>query len=81
MQGAPVSRVTSGTEAGLHVYGGSDKTFIRARHDACGAVCVDLPWKSNLRSLRVRIAGPETALVVRGSWPSLAVVDQNNLHV
>jgi len=86
MQGAPISRVTSGDRSWAYtLYGGSDKTFIHALDTMhAGAVCVDLPWKSQPKHLfefRIRRAG-DGRLVVRGPrGRTLAVVDQNNLHV
>lgn len=86
MQGAPVSRVTSGDRSWAYtLYGGSNKTFIHALDTMhAGAVCVDLPWKSQPKHLfefRIRRVG-DGRLVVRGPrGRTLAVVDQSNLHV
>ena len=86
MQGVPISRVRSKDGSWAYtLYGGSDKTFIHALDTMhAGAVCIDLPWKSQpkrLFELRIRRAG-DGRLVVRGPrGRTLAVVDQNNLHV
>jgi len=86
MQGSPISRVTSHDGSWAYtLYGGSDKTFIHALDTMhAGAVCIDLPWKSQPKRLfefRIRRAG-DGRLVVRGPrGRTLAVVDQNNLHV
>jgi len=49
-----------------------------------GAVCIDLPWKTQPKRLfefRIRHAG-EGRLIVRGPrGRTLAVVNQDNLHV
>jgi hypothetical protein len=71
--------------AGRLLYGGPDKTFIHALDTMhAGAVCIDLPWRSQPKRLfefRIRRAG-DGRLVVRGPrGRTLAVVDQNNLHV
>jgi hypothetical protein len=86
MQGSPISRVTSqdGTWA-YTLYGGSDKTFIHALDTMhAGAVCIDLPWKTQPKRLfefRIRRA-VDGRLVVRGPRGRiLAVVDQSSLHV
>jgi hypothetical protein len=86
MQGSPISRVTSRDGSWAYtLYGGSDKTFIHALDTMhAGAVCIDLPWKSQPKRLfefRIRRSG-DGRLVVRGPrGRALAVVDQNNLHV
>jgi len=86
MQGAPISRVTSQDGSWAYtLYGGSDKTFIHALDTMhAGAVCIDLPWKTQPRRLfefRIRRAG-DGRLVVRGPrGRALAVVNQDNLHV
>ncbi|HEX7144137.1 MAG TPA: hypothetical protein VF225_02410 [Gaiellaceae bacterium] len=86
MQGAPISRVTSQDRTWAYtLYGGPDKTFIHALDTMhAGAVCIDLPWKSQPKRLfefRIRRAG-DGRLVVRGPrGRTLAVVDRNNLHV
>jgi hypothetical protein len=86
MQGAPVSRVTSQDGSWAYtLYGGSGKTFIHALDTMhAGAVCIDLPWKTQptrLFQFRIRRAG-EGRLVVRGPrGRTLAVVSQDNLHV
>lgn len=86
MQGSPISRVRSKDGSWAYtLYGGSDKTFIHALDTVhAGAVCIDLPWKSQPKRLfefRIRRAG-EGRLVVRGPrGRTLAVVDRNNLHL
>jgi hypothetical protein len=86
MQGSPISRVRSQDGSWAYtLYGGSDKTFIHALDTMhAGAVCIDLPWKSQPKRLfefRIRRSG-DGRLVVRGPrGRALAVVDQNNLHV
>jgi hypothetical protein len=86
MQGAPISRVTSQDRSWAYtLYGGSEKTFIHALDTThAGAVCIDLPWKTQPRRLfefRIRRAG-DGRLVVRGPrGRTLAVVSQDNLHV
>ena len=86
MQGAPISRVTSQDRTWAYtLYGGPDKTFIHALDTMhAGAVCIDLPWKSQptrLFEFRIRRAG-DGRLVVRGPrGRTLAVVDRNNLQV
>jgi hypothetical protein len=86
MQGAPISRVTSQDRTWAYtLYGGPDKTFIHALDTMhAGAVCIDLPWKSQPKRLfefRIRRAG-DGRLVVRGPrGRTLAVVDRNNLQV
>ena len=86
MQGAPISRVTSQDGSWAYtLYGGSDKIFIHALDTMhAGAVCIDLPWKTQPRRLfefRIR-RGSDGRLVVRGPrGRTLAVVNQDNLHV
>jgi hypothetical protein len=86
MQGAPISRVTSQDGSWAYtLYGGPDKTFIHALDTMhAGAVCIDLPWKTQPKRLfefRIRRAG-DGRLVVRGPrGRTLAVVNQDNLHV
>lgn len=86
MQGAPISRVTSQDGSWAYtLYGGSGTTFIHALDTMhAGAVCIDLPWKTQPRRLfefRMRRAG-DGRLVVRGPrGRTLAVVNQDNLHV
>jgi hypothetical protein len=86
MQGAPISRVTSQNGSWAYtLYGGSGKTFIHALDTMhAGAVCIDLPWKTQPKRLfefRIRRAG-DGRLVVRGPrGRTLAVVNQDNLHV
>jgi hypothetical protein len=86
MQGAPISRVMSRNGNWAYtLYGGSDKTFIHALDTVhAGAVCIDLPWKTQPKRLfefRIRRAG-DGRLVVRGPrGRTLAVVNQENLHV
>ena len=86
MQGSPISRVTSQDRTWAYtLYGGPDKTFIHALDTMhAGAVCIDLPWKSQPKHLfefRIRRAG-DGRLVVRGPrGRTLAVVDQSSLHV
>jgi hypothetical protein len=86
MQGSPISRVRSQDGSWAYtLYGGSDKTFIHALDTMhAGAVCIDLPWKSQPKRLfefRIRRSG-DGRLVVRGPrGRAMAVVDQNNLHV
>jgi hypothetical protein len=48
MQGAPISRVTSHDGSWAYtLYGGPDETFIHALDTLnAGAVCIDLPWKT-----------------------------------
>jgi hypothetical protein len=86
MQGAPVSRVTSedGTWA-YTLYGGPDKTFIHALDTMnAGAVCIDLPWKTQPKRLfdfRIRRADAGR-LVVRGPrGRTLAVVRRADFRV
>jgi len=86
MQGAPISRATSRDGSWAYtLYGGPAKTFIHALDTLnAGAVCIDLPWKTQPRRLfefRIRRAG-DGRLVVRGPHGrTLAVVNQDNLHV
>ena len=86
MQGAPISRVTSPDGSWAYtLYGGPDETFIHALDTLhAGAVCIDLPWKTQPKRLyefRIRRAGDDR-LVVRGPrGRTLAVVNQRNLHV
>jgi hypothetical protein len=86
MQGAPISRVTSHDRSWAYtLYGGPDETFIHALDTLnAGAVCIDLPWKTQPKRLfefRIRHAG-EGRLIVRGPrGRTLAVVNQDNLHV
>jgi hypothetical protein len=86
MQGAPISRVTSQNGSWAYtLYGGSGKTFIHALDTMhAGAVCIDLPWKTQPKRLfefRIRRVG-DGRLVVRGPrGRTLAVVNQDNLHV
>ena len=86
MQGAPISRVTSQNGSWAYtLYGGSGKTFIHALDTMhAGAVCIDLPWKiqpKRLFEFRIRRAG-DGHLIVRGPrGRTLAVVNQDNLHV
>jgi hypothetical protein len=86
MQGAPISRVTSHDGSWAYtLYGGSHQTFIHALDTLnAGAVCIDLPWKTQperLFEFRIRRAGNDR-LIVRGPrGRTLAVVNQNNLHV
>jgi hypothetical protein len=86
MQGAPISRVTSHDGSWAYtLYGGPDETFIHALDTLnAGAVCIDLPWKTQPKRLfefRIRHAG-EGRLIVRGPrGRTLAVVNQDNLHV
>ena len=86
MQGAPISRVTSQDGSWAYtLYGGSDKTFIHALDTMhAGAVCIDLPWKTQPKRLfefRIRRVG-DGRLIVRGPrGRTLAVVNQGNLHV
>jgi hypothetical protein len=86
MQGAPVSRITSQDGSWAYtLYGGSGKTFIHALDTVhAGAVCIDLPWKTQPKRLfdfRIRRTG-DGHLVVRGPrGRALAVVSEDNLHV
>jgi hypothetical protein len=86
MQGAPISRVTSHDGSWAYtLYGGSHETFIHALDTLhAGAVCIDLPWKTQPKRLfefRIRRAG-DGRLVVRGPrGRTLAVVNEANLHV
>jgi hypothetical protein len=86
MQGAPISRVTSHDRSWAYtLYGGPHETFIHALDTMhAGAVCIDLPWKTQPKRLfefRIRRAG-DGRLVVRGPrGRTLAVVNQDNLHV
>jgi len=86
MQGAPISRVTSQDGSWAYtLYGGPQKTFIHALDTLnAGAVCIDLPWKTQPKRLyefRIRRAG-DGRLIVRGPrGRTLAVVNQDNLHV
>jgi len=86
MQGAPISRVTSHDGSWAYtLYGGPRETFIHALDTLnAAAVCIDLPWKTQPKRLfdfRIRRAG-DGRLVVRGPrGRTLAVVDQNKLHV
>ena len=86
MQGAPISRVTSHDGSWAYtLYGGPHETFIHALDTLnAGAVCIDLPWKTQPKRLfefRIRHAG-DGRLIVRGPrGRTLAVVDQDNLHV
>ena len=70
MQGAPISRVTSQDGSWAYtLYGGSGTTFIHALDTMhAGAVCIDLPWKTQPKRLfdfRIRRAG-DGRLIVRG---------------
>jgi hypothetical protein len=86
MQGAPISRVTSHDGSWAYtLYGGPHQTFIHALDTLnAGAVCIDLPWKTQPKRLfefRIRRAG-DGRLIVRGPrGRTLAVVNQDNLHV
>jgi hypothetical protein len=86
MQGAPISRVTSHDGSWAYtLYGGPHETFIHALDTLnAGAVCIDLPWKTQPKRLfdfRIRRVG-DGRLVVRGPrGRTLAVVDQDSLHV
>jgi hypothetical protein len=86
MQGAPISRVTSHDGSWAYtLYGGPEKTFIHALDTMhAGAVCIDLPWKTQPKRLfdfRIRRTG-DGRLVVRGPrGRTLAVVSEKNLHV
>jgi hypothetical protein len=86
MQGAPISRVMSQDGSWAYtLYGGAGKTFIHALDTMhAGAVCIDLPWKTQPKQLfqfRIRLNG-DGRLVVRGPrGRTLAVVSQDNLHV
>jgi hypothetical protein len=86
MQGAPISRVTSHDGSWAYtLYGGPHETFIHALDTLnAGAVCIDLPWKTQpkrLFDLRIRRVG-DGRLIVRGPrGRTLAVVDQDSLHV
>jgi hypothetical protein len=86
MQGAPISRVTSHDGSWAYtLYGGPHETFIHALDTLnAGAVCIDLPWKTQPKRLyefRIRRAG-DGRLIVRGPrGRTLAVVNQDNLHV
>jgi hypothetical protein len=86
MQGAPISRVMSQDGSWAYtLYGGAGKTFIHALDTMhAGAVCIDLPWKTQPKQLfqfRIRRTG-DGRLVVRGPrGRTLAVVSQDNLHV
>lgn len=86
MQGAPISRVTSRDGSWAYtLYGGPHETFIHALDTLnAAAVCIDLPWKTQPRRLfdfRIRRAG-DGRLIVRGPHGrTLAVVDQESLHV
>jgi hypothetical protein len=86
MQGAPISRATSRDGSWAYtLYGGPAKTFIHALDTLnVGAVCIDLPWKTQPQRLfdfRIRRAG-DGRLIVRGPrGRTLAVVNQKDLHV
>jgi hypothetical protein len=86
MQGAPISRVTSHDGSWAYtLYGGPHQTFIHALDTLnVGAVCIDLPWKTQPKRLyefRIRRAG-DGRLIVRGPrGRTLAVVNEDNLHV
>jgi hypothetical protein len=86
MQGAPISRVTSRDGSWAYtLYGGPRETFIHALDTLnAAAVCIDLPWKTQPKRLfdfRIRRAG-DGRLIVRGPrGRTLAVVDQEKLHV
>jgi hypothetical protein len=86
MQGAPISRVTSHDGSWAYtLYGGPHEMFIHALDTLnAGAVCIDLPWKTQPKRLyefRIRRAG-DGRLIVRGPrGRTLAVVNQENLHV
>jgi hypothetical protein len=86
MQGAPISRTMSADRNWAYtLYGGTHETFIHALDTLhAGAVCIDLPWKTmpkRLFEFRIRRAG-DGRLVVRGPrGRTLAVVNEENLHV
>jgi hypothetical protein len=86
MQGAPISRATSRDRSWAYtLYGGPQETFIHALDTLnAAAVCIDLPWKTQPKRLfdfRIRRTG-DGRLIVRGPrGRTLAIVDQEKLHV
>jgi hypothetical protein len=86
MQGAPISRVTSSDGSWAYtLYGGPHETFIHALDTLnAGAVCIDLPWKTQPKRLfdfRIRRAGDGRVIVRGPRGRTLAVLDQDSLHV
>src|SRR3989442_7450745 len=84
MQGAPISRVTSGDRSWAYtLYGGSDKTFIHALDTMhAGAMCVDLPWKTQPKRIfevRIRRAGDGDLIRAGPRGRTMAGVNDDHL--